>query len=42
MKRRDFLKIGSTATGAALVGGAIPAAGAEKAKLSTDNIAVEG
>ncbi|MBO5633835.1 MAG: FAD-dependent oxidoreductase [Bacteroidales bacterium] len=42
MKRRDFLKIGSAATGAALVGGAIPAAGAEKAKLSTDNIAVEG
>ena len=42
MKRRDFLKIGSAATGAALVGRAIPAAGAEKTKLSTDNIAVEG
>ena len=42
MKRRDFLKIGSAATGAMLVGGAVPAEGAEKVKLSSDGVPVEG
>lgn len=41
MKRRDFLKIGSAATGAILVGGGTPLKGAEKAKLST-GLQVEG
>ena len=42
MKRRDFLKIGSAATGAMLVGGAVPAEGAEKVKPASEGVGVDG
>jgi len=42
MKRRDFLKIGSAASGALLVGGVTPAEGADKKPLSSPGINVEG
>ena len=41
MKRRDFLKIGTAATGAMLVGGVSEAHAAEKVKTATD-LSVEG